>query len=374
MKFGFYSCMSGMPWGGSEVLWYKAARTLQDKGHQVAVNFKWWPYKAFQLEELERRGGEVFRRGEPRNNLKRVQGLFNKRSQTPAGWLEATRPDAVLVTLGYHPDPVDVATACLESKIPYAINVQCASSFCFIAGSRVEQYRQWYRHAEKVYFVSQENLEKTQNNLAMRLDNAVIVANPFNVQEDADPPWPEPNGRFRLAVVGRIHFQSKGQDLVVDVMKSDKWRQRPVDVVFYGHDQGNQQQLNDLIAMHGLEDQLKIGGFQKDVTGIWANHHALLLPSRYEGAPLIVIESMLCNRLAITTNLGRNDELMDDNESGFIAEGATVRLLDDALERAWAKRDQWREIGQLAGQHIRARYSMDPVGEYADHIEALVKQ
>ena len=29
MKFGFYSCMSGMPWGGSEVLWQRAARLLQ---------------------------------------------------------------------------------------------------------------------------------------------------------------------------------------------------------------------------------------------------------------------------------------------------------------------------------------------------------
>ena len=56
MKFGFYSCMSGMPWGGSEVLWYKAAKKLQRMDHEVCVNFKWWPYKAFQLEDLEKHG------------------------------------------------------------------------------------------------------------------------------------------------------------------------------------------------------------------------------------------------------------------------------------------------------------------------------
>ena len=64
---------------------------------------------------------------------------------------------------------------------------------------------------------------------------------------------------------------------------------------------------------------------------------------------------------------------MDDNVSGFIAEGATVKLLDEALERAWEKRDQWQQIGQLARQHIRERYPEDPVGEYADQILALVK-
>ena len=92
-----------------------------------------------------------------------------------------------------------------------------------------------------------------------------------------------------------------------------------------------------------------------------------------EGAPLVVIEAMLCNRVSITTNIGRNEELIDDNETGFIAEGATINLVDDALERAWQKRDQWEAMGRLAGQHIRERYPADPVQEFADRIKALVK-
>ena len=66
-------------------------------------------------------------------------------------------------------------------------------------------------------------------------------------------------------------------------------------------------------------------------------------------------------------------ELIDDNDTGFIAEGATINLVDDALERAWQKRDQWEEMGKIAGQHIRERYPEDPVQEFADRIKALVK-
>jgi glycosyltransferase involved in cell wall biosynthesis len=77
--------------------------------------------------------------------------------------------------------------------------------------------------------------------------------------------------------------------------------------------------------------------------------------------------------MAISTNIGRNHELMDDNISGFIAEGATVALVDDALERAWQQRDRWQEIGKLAGQHIRERYPEDPIGEYADKIQKLLE-
>ncbi|MFT7633452.1 MAG: glycosyltransferase involved in cell wall biosynthesis [Mariniblastus sp.] len=368
MKFGFYSCMSGMPWGGSEVLWQRAARRLQLEGHEVAVNFKWWPYKAPTLQHLEDHGASLWLRDKPPEKL--LKRLFSSNGNRKH-WLDVEKPDAVLITLGYHPDPVLIADECLKRGIPYAINIQCASNFFFIHGDRVEEYRQWYRNAEKVFFVSDENRQKLENNIAMRLENAQIIANPFNVDFDANPDWPSAEPEFRIALVGRVHFQSKGQDIVVDVMRQPKWRKRNLKVVFYGHDQGNKRQLMELIKMHGLADQLEFSGFSESVEAIWESNHALLLPSRYEGAPLVVIEAMLCNRIAITTDIGRNRELMDDNESGFVALGATVELLDEALERAWQQRHQWEAMGKLAGEHIRARYSDDPVRDFAEDIKKI---
>lgn len=380
MKFGFYSCMSGMPWGGSEVLWQRVARQLQNEGHEVTVNYKWWPYKAFQLEQIEEHGGSVWLREKPAKPfLKRKADVlkdFFSRKNGRGGmkdWLETERPDAVLVTLGYHPDRIMIAESCIEMGIPYGINIQCASNFFFIPGDRIDAYRNWYTNAERVFFVSEENQLKLQNNIAMKFENAEIIANPFNVPYDADPEWPEIEDEFRIAFVGRVHFQSKGQDIIVDVMKQPKWRNRNLKVTFYGHDQGNKKQLEELIKLHGLEDQLVFGGYKKDVQDIWRDNHALLLPSRYEGAPLVVIESMMCNRMAITTAIGRNCELIDDNESGFIAPGATIELLDECLERAWAKREQWESIGRLAGKHIRERYPADPISEFKSRIKGLIK-
>ena len=368
--------MSGMPWGGSEVLWQRAARILQQEGHEVTVNYKWWPYKAFQLEQIEEHGGTVWLREQPPKPFLRRQTdtlkAFFSRNGKAEDWLEAERPDAVLVTLGYHPDQILIADVCQKMGIPYGINIQCASSFFFIPGDRIDAYRNWYRNAERVFFVSEENQLKLQNNIAMKFDNAEIIANPFNVDFDSDPAWPDTE-EFRVALVGRIHFQSKGHDLVVDVMKQPKWRNRNLKISFYGHDQGNKKQLEELIKLHGLEKQLVIEGYRNKVQEIWEENHALLLPSRYEGAPLVVIEAMLCNRLPITTAIGRNMELIDDNDSGFIAQGATIGLLDDALERAWQQREHWQEIGKLAGHHIRQRYPRDPVGEFVDRIKGLVK-
>ena len=370
--------MNGMPWGGSEVLWQLAAKRLQDQDHEVTVNYKWWPYKAHQLEQLEERGGTVWRREQPKapkkrflkRKMKAVKSLFSEKVK-PKEWLETERPDAVLITLGYHPDRMEIADKCIEMGIPYGINVQCASSFFFIPGQKIDEYRRWYKNAARVFFVSEENQLKLQNNTAMKFENAEIIANPFNVPIDADPEWPSTDETFNVALVGRIHFQSKGHDLVVDALKQPKWRNRNIKVSFYGHDQGNKRQLEELIKLHHLEKQLVIEEFKRDVQDIWRENHALLLPSRYEGAPLVVIEAMMCQRIAISTDIGRNRELIDDNKSGFIAAGATVELVDDALERAWQKREQWKAMGQLAGRQIRERYPADPVAEFADKIKGL---
>ena len=78
------------------------------------------------------------------------------------------------------------------------------------------------------------------------------------------------------------------------------------------------------------------------------------------------------NRVSISTDIGRNRELIDEGETGFIADGAISRLLDETLEKAWAEREKWQDMGQLAGQHIRQRYPQDPIREFADRIKSIV--
>jgi glycosyltransferase involved in cell wall biosynthesis len=379
VKIGFYSCMTGMPWGGSEELWWRTARKLQIDGAEVCVNYKWWPETARQLIQLEDSGGHIWLRNRPQSFWARRIGqartiLGSSRNGCPRSWLQETRPDAVLVTLGFHPDRIDVASACLEMGIPYAINVQCASNTFFIHSDCLDEYRVWYRNARRIYFVSEENRQKMENNLAMRLDNYEIVANPFNMKPDEVPAWPASDDGYRIACVGRLHFQSKGQDVVVAVFQQEKWRQRKLKVNFYGADQGNRRQLDDLIALHGLQNQLQYCGYKNRIADIWAENHALLLPSRYEGAPLVIVEAMLSNRISVATAIGRNRELLEDGVTGFIAASATPELLDEALERAWSVRDQWRGLGEIAGQHVRDRYTLDPIGEFASKLRLLVQQ
>jgi glycosyltransferase involved in cell wall biosynthesis len=208
----------------------------------------------------------------------------------------------------------------------------------------------------------------------MDLPHAEIVDNPFNVGFDAAPNWPSASPLWKLACVARVNYPAKGQDLITRVMRMPKWRQRPLQISIWGSDNGNLKQLRQLIANYGLAEQVIYRGVSNDIEQLWAEHHGLLLPSRAEGNALTLIEAMICGRVPITTNVGRASELIDDNESGFIAPAATVELIDEALERAWQRRADWQAIGQRAAQAIRARHSLRPAEDFADRLIDIASQ
>lgn len=376
MKVGFYSTMVGMPWGGSEVLWASTAMRLIHQGEQVTANVKWWPQEARQLVELRSAGASIWRRGNPAPLYWLEQApiqLPGSERRFARRWLDREQPDFVLITVGNHLDPLFAADPLLRRKIPYAVNVQSAGPH-FIHECQLDQFRQAYQQAQVVYFVSRENWDRLESNLAIRLDNARVIDNPFNVSFDASPAWPEDTSVYHLACVARLHFHSKGQDLLVNVLRQSKWRERSLCINLVGHPQGNYQQMYDLIELNGLQSHLKFAGYWDSTEAIWSKHHGLILPSRYEGAALSIVEALLCNRICIATDVGRNRELIDHAETGFIAGAATEELLDEVLEVAWQQRSKWKAMGELAGVRIRERYSRDPVGTFlADLLAAIQK-
>jgi glycosyltransferase involved in cell wall biosynthesis len=94
----------------------------------------------------------------------------------------------------------------------------------------------------------------------------------------------------------------------------------------------------------------------------------LVLPSRYEGQPIVSVEAMLSYRIAITTNVGRNPDLIQDGVDGFIAEACSLESFEAALERAWQNRHRLQEMGIAAGEKIRKIVPACPEASFANRL------
>src|SRR6185436_18858262 len=379
-RFIFIS--SNAAWGGSEELWSAAAAALAADGHTVTA-FK---------EGLDEQEPPIRRLRElacTLHDLKRLPVLPRRTSSVirflslpvsyglllarlRLGLARTPRPDLVVVSQGGNHDGLYLADLCRRMNLPYVLIMQKASDLYWPIDSRRERMRAIYGSALKCFFVSEHNRRLTEEQLGMALPHAAIVRNPFLVPWERRTDWPSQRDGLRLACIGRLYPKEKGQDLLLRVLARDKWRNRPVSVTFYGS--GDQRAgLEDMARHLGLTNAVTFGGFVRDVAAIWNEHHGLVLPSRCEGLPLGLVEAMLSGRVPSVTDVGGNGEVVDDGATGFLAAAPAEDSLDDAMERAWQRRDEWEAIGAAAATKIRTLVPPDPAEAMAAALLRVAK-
>ena len=330
----------------------------------------YWPQRPDRLTALAQQGIRVEAYPSASNLAGRARHLWDRLSlgtRRSYARLKRFGPDLVVISQGSNSGGFGWARICREAAIPYVIIIQCNSDQFWFQGEFAEAVAS-YTSARRIFCVSQSNLDQVSLQVGEPLPNGEVVWNPFNVSTESAPAWPDDGNGWRLACVARIEAAAKGQDLLLQALARPEWRDRPLEVNFYGVGP-DETVLRRLCATLRLSN-VHFRGYVKDVREIWAQNHLLALPSRYEGLPLALVEAMWCGRPALVTNVGGNAELCVDDGTGFVAETATVASISRALERAWGHRKEWRRLGQAARERVENQVPRDPAGLFCDRLLA----
>jgi glycosyltransferase involved in cell wall biosynthesis len=94
-----------------------------------------------------------------------------------------------------------------------------------------------------------------------------------------------------LGVVGRIDFRQKAQDWLVDALKDHQFLQNKA-LVFIG-DGPDSAQLTRLIESSPWHSHIFQLGWRSDLERIYSALDVLIIPSRMEGVPLVMLEALL---------------------------------------------------------------------------------
>lgn len=362
--------MSGAPWGGSEELWSQAALRLHSRGHHVSASVIGWPRPAPQVTNLRERGMEVWAR--PAGPVSLPNRVWRKVKKTCGGapeessWLRHSQPDLVVISQGYCQDGVAWMRLCMALNLPSVTIVHCNADTLWPSDESSLEMAAVYRAAKRVFCVSRHNLELLESQIGEPLANAQIVWNPFNVPSAEPTPWPAATTTWKLACVARLDPQAKGQDLLFHALSRPQWLDRPFELNLYGTGRC-EQSLKRLMKKLNTQ-KVHFRGHTTDVPAIWQENHLLVLPSRYEGLPLALVEAMWCGRPAVVTDIGGNAELCVDGETGFVAGAPVVSLVAEALERAWDGRSAWQVMGEAASRRVRSLVPKDPVEDFCGEL------
>ena len=380
------SCIES--WGGSEELWAGAAIRLAESGHRVIAGWsepvikrtnhpKWIHLKnsgvevgGFQIPDYLRVLPDLILRYTP----KYAADVYDRRNRILIRKIRALNPDLVVLAQWGSFDSmewVELPLIVRSAGCSYVVICQKSSEDIWPADHFRKRNVGHFLNADRVYFVSEHNRGLTERMLGQRIPQAEVVRNPFMVATRTPLPWPgTEDGVFRLACVARMYPLDKGQDILLSVLAHPKWQARPLEVSFYGNGDRSEglQGMADLLGLN----KVHFPGFINGIEEVWITHHALILPSRAEGLPLAQVEAMICGRVPIMTPAGGAAEIMKDGVTGFLAASASEQALDEAMERAWQSRYEWKEIGLRASESIWEYFPEDPCANFAEKLCSLI--
>lgn len=363
MRIAFVSTILNHVWGGADVLWTQAAEQAQAQGHEVLLGVSDVVLEAPRIKKLLEHGAQATIHSAPiqGGKLRGVRELARRArgQKSTAEALQAWRPDRLILSQGGMFDylaEAEILDAAESAGIPCEILCQCNDwSFC-APPSQFDEARRRALAARRFWFVSRHNLAVAESQLAMRLPNARIIQNPMEC--DLTPPaWP-PDVPARFATVSRLHHLSKGLDLLFHALRHALSEKPGWTLTLFGRGD-DEPYLRELAAHLQLEDRIAFAGFAPDIRKIWESHQIMLLPSRWEGCSLAMLEALASGRPVLAANVGGVSDWITDGENGFVCPAPEAGLLAKTLARAWEQRGEWQGMGEKSRQRYQSQH--DPL-------------
>lgn len=109
------------------------------------------------------------------------------------------------------------------------------------------------------------------------------------------------------------------------------------------------------------EGIVELVGHVSDIDNLFAQAHAVVLPSYREGMPLVLLEAAACGRAVITTDVPGCREAIEPGVTGLLVPARQFTGLADAMERLARNRTECAEMGRQGRVLAEHAFSIDEV-------------
>ncbi len=300
--------------------------------------------------------------------------------QFPAGLRQlkelfvAQAPDVVQTFL-FHANVMGVWAA-RRARIPaVAMGIRVADP----RRSRLWLERLAARRADRIVCVSRAVADFVIKRGRFPAEKVVVIPNGLDpsIYENT-PPTPLSElgvapGRRILSAIGRLDRQ-KGLDWLLTMAPMLLERLPEHDLVLVG-DGPERTSLEQLAQKLHLVGRVHFCGWRADIPSILAASEALLLPSRWEGMPNVVLEAMASSLPVVATRSEGVEELLGpaaELQTAFFGESEVfvTKAIRIATDRTLAK-----SLGGENANRLRSQFSQSAmIEEYERNFLALVKE
>lgn len=273
-------------------------------------------------------------------------------------------PDIVVFHSLYEWQQITYSSILRKFKIPYILvfhgGASCDNAKKGWLKKKIANlifFNKFIRNASRVVYLNKNELSKSV--FRSINDNYAIIPNGIDLPNN--PKSIQLNGIMTITFISRMDYYGKGLDVLIPAMKKLKdegWSDR-IRFKLYGTAEPNVTKMLEELSL--IAD---CGGF---VTGkakcdAFEISSINILPSRSEGMPMTILESLSYGRPCIVTRMTNMAELIEENNCGWVID-LTVESIVETIKNAYK---DLRENGNAYQQRCRkvaSEYSWDIIAK-----------
>ena len=164
-----------------------------------------------------------------------------------------------------------------------------------------------------------------------------------------------PEDVFTWIAVGRLTRQ-KGFPFLLEAFKTLTQGPGPKPILLVVGEGDDRTNLEDTAARAGLTGQIRFLGLRFDVPDLFSASDAFVLPSLWEGGPLVVLEAMSAGLPVVATDVGDVPTMVRDGESGLVVQPGDTKALARAMARIMELGPEIRKWGEAGRKTVKERF------------------
>lgn len=344
------------PFGGAESVARALSREYPGHAHLVALLQHGGPHPF--LEQARAEGLAV-------SNVSAGRRRYDREIRAVCELIEEHRPH-VIHTHVYHADFVGYRAA-RKFSLPVVASVHGITG-----GDRKDRLYQWLdlkllRRFDGLICVSESVREKILK-AGCRADRVHLVANPYSAralltrEEARDALELPPDGPV-VGWIGRVSVE-KGADLFVRTLAALP-HPKPLAVIIGAGPED--ERVRGMVRELGTQVNVRFVGERPNAGELLGAFDALVLSSRTEGLPMVLLEAMGASVPIVAFGVGGIPDAVDER-SAWLAPAEDTAALADSLASALSQQDAARQRCTVAGDIVRQRYSAQ---KWADQVAGI---
>lgn len=228
--------------------------------------------------------------------------------------------------------------------------------------------RNYWTRAAFVHAVSRHEIEEFR---AYGITAPIVVApnaidwNAVPAGSALDPQaltrrFPQLSGKRVAIFVGRLAWSLKGLDFLLAAMAQVATSAPDLSLLIVGPDsEGAMRRIHQASVRGGLAERVCLAGpvFGKDKWNLMAGAQALVLTSRCEGLPFVVLEAAAIGKPAIVSRAADPERKVEEFDTGWVCDPAVDSVASALARFAHATPEEIREKGKLSHRMVEREFS-----------------